>query len=75
MEVLSNFSELGGVVVVVGMFLWYLIQRNGKSERALKEVTDSLTNVQKAQETHTKVLMRVAQNHNLPSEADDLMMA
>lgn len=70
---LLELAQLGGTVATVGMFLWYLMQRNAKQERAMKDVTDRLEKVHQAQETHTRVLMKVADEHGLDGDADNLM--
>ena len=73
LETLKALAQLGGTVVVVALFIWYLRDRNGKQERALGEVTGALGELHKSQEIHTRVLMRVAKNHGHHDDADDLM--
>lgn len=69
----AQFAQLGGTVMTVALFIWYLINRNSKQERAMKGVTDALDNLHTAQETHTKVLMKVAGTHGLEEQVDKLI--
>ena len=72
-ELASRIIELGGTVVVVFGFLWYLRYRNNKQEKAMGRVVDALDTLHSSQERHTKILMRVADNHGMKSEVDDLI--
>lgn len=73
-ETFSTVAQLGGTVFTVFMFLSYLIYKNGKSEKAMKGVTDTLDAINKSQQVHTRVLMRIADQHGLNRESDDLMI-
>ena len=73
LELIGRIIDLGGTVAVVGIFIWYLYNRNGKQERAMDKVADHLDTIGKNQARHTKVLIRVANNHGLKDDADDLM--
>lgn len=68
-SLIKAFLELG----TTGAFLVYLYIRNGKHEKALQGVTDTLNKVNDSQERNTKVLIKVAQKHKLLDEADDLI--
>lgn len=70
---IETVAQLGGTVFTVCVFVWYLYQKNGKSERAMKSVTDSLERIHQSQEQHTRVLMRVAEQHGNHRDADELM--
>jgi CHASE3 domain sensor protein len=72
-ETIRIIAQLGGTVFVVCVFVGYLVHKNGKSEKAMQRVADSLKTVNDAQEVHTRVLMRIAQQHGLSGDADDLM--
>lgn len=71
---LDALVQLGGTVVTVAIFIWYLRDKNGKQERAMDRITASLDNINTSQQTHTRVLMRVAKNHGLDEDADSLMV-
>ncbi len=72
-ELIIELVGLGGTVVVVGLFLWYLRDRNGKQDAAMKGVADTLKEINQSQERHTRVLMRVANKSGLKDDADELM--
>lgn len=61
MNALANIADLGSQVAIVLIFLWYMRSRNGKMERVL-------TRIYEAQEEHTKVLRKVAQNRGVDSD-------
>lgn len=63
---ITTLAQLGGTVVTVAMFLWYMQSRNGKQENVLD-------NIHKAQEQHTRVLLKVAENHGLDREVNKLI--
>ena len=71
-DALSKLAELGGTVGTVALFIWYLYQRNGKQEKAMQRVAESLDKLHRSQEVHTRVLIRVARNHGNNGDADDL---
>ena len=73
-ELLKQMVDLGGTVAVVGMFIWYLMHRNGKHDAAMKENTNTLKALNTSQEVHTRVLINVARKHGLDGDADDLMV-
>lgn len=72
-EILLQAMQLGGTVFVVAIFIYYLIQRNGKTERSFKEVADTLKDVHKSQEQHTRVLIKISEKHGLRDSAEDLI--
>jgi hypothetical protein len=72
MEIVE-LAQLGGTVFTTALFIWYLRDKNGKSERAMKGVTDNLEKMATHQETHTRVLMRITQQHGLNDESNELM--
>lgn len=69
----EGLFQLGGTVVTTGMFLWYLMHRNGKAERAMGKLFNGLEKLNESQERHTRVLINVAKSHKLSGDADDLM--
>jgi len=71
-ETIQAVAQLGGTVFTVALFIWYLMHKNGKHERAWKEVSDGLNHFRKAQEKHTRVLINVSKAHGLIGDADDL---
>lgn len=68
-----EIAQLGGTVTTTAIFIWYLRDKNGKSERAQKGIVDAMDRVSRHQEVHTRVLMRIAQQHGLNSDSDNLM--
>lgn len=65
-ETLKSVIDLGGTVAVVGAFLWYLRDRNGRHERAMTKLSDSV-------DKNTKVLIKVAIKHKLIKEVNELI--
>lgn len=65
-ETITALSQLGGTIVTVIIFIWYMKDKNGKTEQVLKDI-------HKAQEKHSKILMHVAKNHGLDSDVDELI--
>lgn len=72
-DFISQLFDLGGTVTTTGMFIWYLIHRNGKHDKAMTKLFDGLGALHKAQETHTRVLINVAKTHKLDGDADNLL--
>lgn len=70
---IENIVQLGGTVTTTALFIWYLTNKNGKHERALKGVTDTLAAINASQEKHTRVLMNVSRTHGLRGDSEDLM--
>lgn len=70
---IEAIAQLGGTVFTTALFIWYLRDKNGKSERAMKGVTDNLANIASHQETHTRVLMVITRQHGLNDESEELM--
>lgn len=68
-----DIFQLGGQVVTTGMFLWYLMHRNGKAERAMGGIYRGLEKLNESQERHTRVLISVSKAHGLEGDADELM--
>lgn len=69
-EIIKTVAELGPT----GAFLIYLYIRNGRAERVLDRINDSLENNNKELNRNTKVLIEVAQKHKLLEKADSLIM-
>jgi len=63
------FLELG----TTGAFLVYLFVRNGKHDKSLSRIADTLDKVNESQERNTKVLLKIAMKHKLFHEADELI--
>lgn len=72
-ELLGQIVDLGGTVTTVGMFLWYLMHKNGKAEKAMEGITKALQTVHVSQERQTRVLIQVAKKHKLDKDADVLI--
>lgn len=66
MEELKQILDLGGTVAVVGGFLWYLRDKNGKTEKIQQQMLEAI-------ERNTKVLIKVATKHGYMDDADELM--
>ena len=66
---IKSFMELG----TTGAFLVYLYIRNGKQEKAMGQISESLEKNNNALDRHTKVLIKVATKHGLLDEADQLI--
>ena len=66
LETLKVVAQLGGTVAVVFAFLWYLRDRNGKLEKTLTKLAESM-------DKNTKVLIKVAVKHKLIKEVDELI--
>lgn len=73
-DTINSVAQLGSTAFTVFLFIGYLIYKNGKSEKAMQRVADTLDKLHRSQEVHTRVLMRVARQHGQASDADDLMM-
>jgi hypothetical protein len=69
----ESIAQLGGTVTTVALFIWYLYQKNGKSERAMNKVFENLDRLSKAQERHTRVLINVSKAQGLEGDSDDLI--
>lgn len=72
-QALHKLAEIGPQVAIVAIFIWYIWQRNGKQERAMQRVADSLYNLERSQQVHTRVLINVARKHGNNTDADNLM--
>jgi len=64
MSDLGNLADLGAQVAIVLVFIWYLVQRNGKLERALGQL-------HKQMEIHLRILIKMADTHDVT--VDDLL--
>lgn len=73
LETLKVVAQLGGTVAVVFAFLWYLRDRNGKLEKTLNKMAESMAHTTDAVNKNTKVLIKVAQKHKLIKEVDELI--
>jgi len=67
---ITALAQLGGTVTTVALFIWYLMHKNSKAEKAQNQVADALNRVHDAQERHTKVLIRIMPT---AQDKDDLM--
>lgn len=72
-ETINTVAQLGGTVFVVCVFVAYLMHKNGKSEKAMGRVTDTLEALAKNQERHTRVLINVSKAHGLKGDSDELI--
>lgn len=61
-SILKSFMELG----TTGAFLVYLYIRNGKQEKAMGKISETM-------DRNTKVLIKVATKHRLLDEAEELI--
>ena len=72
-ELIKSVVDLGGTVTVVGAFLWYLRDRNGRQEKAMHEVAVAQNKTTDVLDRNTRVLIKVAQKHNLLNDVDELI--
>lgn len=67
---LLEVVELGSVVVIVGFFVWYLREKNGRQERSMDKVTTALEKLHEAQDKSNQALIRLVDN----KESKDKLM-